>query len=77
MLHGLANGGEVVIEGRWGVRCVHKNGFLEMSIITYGKEPKFKYQKFYKPTTPKKSIVPQTNQSKLVVEDGGDIFENL
>lgn len=83
MLHGLANGGEMPIENRWGIRCVHRNNFLEFSIIIYGKEPKFKYQKFFKPKSQsipsltKKPSVPQEDNSELVIKDGGNIFSNL
>lgn len=81
MLHGLANGGEMPIENRWGIRCVHRNNFLEFSIIIYGKEPKFKYQKFFKPKPisqlTKKPLVPQEDNNDLVIEDGGNIFNNL
>ena len=72
-IYALAQGGEMVINDKWGLRIIKNNDWLNLQILVYDEPPKFKIQKH---TVYKKAVVKKEDFT-FKVEGEEDLFDSL
>ncbi len=73
-LYSLAQGGEMVIDDKWGVKIIKNNDWLNLQILVYDEPPKFKIKKHQ--VIIKKAVVKKEDYT-FKVEGEENLFDVL
>ena len=77
----MANGGEINIDDKFGVRFSRVSDiFWHCKLIVYGEKPSYKVNKFVKvikQIQKVKAIKEDKKEFEMIVNEGGDLFDEL